>query len=281
MIREVDTRDPLAVAGRVREDYRAMYPDGDTQFVPRMFSVAIDSFTGRNPEYLPIDARYHDLEHTLQGTLCLSSILRGRHRSRAIPVIPRRMFELCLAAILLHDTGYLKRRQDTVGTGAKYTATHVQRSCEFAGNLLRAHGFTDQEVVSVQNMIRCTGMGVNLEAIDFGSEAERICGFALGTADLLGQMAAGDYVDKLPVLFEEFAESGRYNGRDTVPFKSAEELIQKTPGFWEHYVMPRIQKDFQELYRYLEESPGDGHNEYMERIEENLRCLISASPVPK
>ena len=37
----------------------------------------------------------------------------------------------------------------------------------------------------------------------------RIVGFALGTADLLGQMAAPDYVDKLPVLYDEFVEAAR------------------------------------------------------------------------
>lgn len=274
-IRGVDTRDPLAVAIQVRRDYRAMYPNGQEHFVPSIFSLAIDCFTGRNPEYQPIDARYHDLEHTLQGTLCLSSILRGRHQAGAKPVIPRRAFELCLAAILLHDTGYLKGRLDTVGTGAKYTVTHVQRSCEFAAHLLPDHGFTAQEISSIQNMIRCTGMGVNLEAIEFGSEAERICGYALGTADLLGQMAAQDYVEKLPVLYEEFAESGRFSGNDTPLFESAQDLLEKTPGFWEFYVLPRIDRDFGRLYQYLEQVGEEGQNEYLERIQDNLRTILA------
>ena len=33
------------------------------------------------------------------------------------------------------------------------------------------------------------------------SELERVLGFALATADLVGQMAADDYVDKLPELY--------------------------------------------------------------------------------
>src|SRR5690606_10931 len=105
------------------------------------------------------------------------------------------MVELGLLAILMHDTGYLKRRDDTGGTGAKYTLIHVERSMEFAAELLRENHFTDSEINAVQNMIRCTGVNVNLAAIPFQSEEERIAGFALGTADLLGQMAAKDYVD--------------------------------------------------------------------------------------
>ena len=48
---------------------------------------------------------------------------------------------------------------------------------------------------------------------------------ALGTADLLGQMAAPDYIAKLPVLFDEFAEAQRSGiGRlpATFAFASAE-----------------------------------------------------------
>jgi len=40
----------------------------------------------------------------------------------------------------------------------------------------------------------------------FRTELEKLVGFALATADLLGQMAAPDYVDKLPILYLEFAE---------------------------------------------------------------------------
>ena len=56
-------------------------------------------------------------------------------------------------------------------------------------------------------MIFCTGINAALDKIPFQSEAEKIVGFALGTADLLGQMAADDYVEKLPVLYAEFAEA--------------------------------------------------------------------------
>ena len=68
-----------------------------------------------------------------------------------------------------------------------------------------------EDILAVQNMIRCTGVNVKLDTIQFQDEAERITGFSLGTADLLGQMAAADYVDKLPVLYSEFAEAARYN----------------------------------------------------------------------
>ncbi len=269
-----DTHDPLSVAAQVRADYLAMFPEGERPFVPHAFSWALDCFTGRDDDFLPIDARYHDLEHTLQGTLCLSTLLRGWHETSSEPRLTRKTFELCLLAILLHDTGYLKRRDDTSGTGAKYTLTHVIRSCDFAERLLAAHGFGPEEVLAVKNMIRCTGMGANVAAIPFQSQVERVCGYALGTADLLGQMAADDYIDKLPILYEEFVESGRFNGNPgAVGFTSVEDLMRKTPLFWEKYVLPKVQNDFLGMYRCLAQPVTAGRNFYIERIEANLSRL--------
>ena len=188
----------------------------------------------------------------------------------------QRMFELGMLAILMHDTGYLKRKGDMEGTGAKYTLTHVDRSMEFAAELMRTHKFTESEIVSVQNMIRCTGVNVKLDTIQFQSELERIVGFALGTADLLGQMAADDYVEKLPILYTEFAEAAEFNGdkmRAGGFFNSAQDLMQKTPQFWRQYVQQKINREFLGLYRFLNEPYPDGPNPYIEHIEANMRRL--------
>ena len=281
MLRDTDTRDPLAVAGGIRADYLAMYPQGDRLYVPQVFGWAIDCFNGRHPEYQPIDARYHDLEHTLQGALCLSALLRGRHDSGEKPVLDRVQFELAILAILFHDTGYLKRRNDNVGTGAKYTATHVQRSCEFAAEFLATKGYAAPAIRSVQNMIRCTGMNANVASIPFQSDGESVCGFALGTADLLGQMAAPDYVDKLPTLYEEFLEAGRFSGNPgAVGFTSVEDLVRKTPGFWDKYVIPKINTDFRGLFRFLARPAPGGANAYVARIEANLDRIRRLTGIP-
>ena len=97
-------------------------------------------------------------------------------------------------------------------------------------------------------------------------------GGALSTADLLGQMAAADYVDKLPVLYEEFAESARYHGQAaaTGGFTSAEDLIAKTPAFWEKYVRQKVDKDFGALYKFLNDPYPDGPNPYLVQIEGDI-----------
>ncbi|MEW6157717.1 MAG: hypothetical protein AB1813_09805 [Verrucomicrobiota bacterium] len=277
MYPQVDTKDPSAVEAEVQSTYRSMFPQGNELFVPRAFFWAIDCFTGHYRDYQQIDARYHDFEHTLQGTLCMVRLLDGRYRANIQPELNQRIFELGLLAILLHDTGYLKKKGDCEGTGAKYTLVHVTRSMEFAAELLREKGFSPADIKSVQNMIRCTGVNVDLTAIPFCDELERTVGYALGTADLLGQMAANDYVDKLPILYQEFAESDRYNkacGRPAkAMFSSAQDLVQKTPMFWEKYVQPKINLDFRALYRFLNHPYPDGPNFYIDRITENIDRL--------
>ena len=272
----VPTHDATAVAGAVQAAYLEAFPDGDRMFVPRIFSWAVDCFNGHLEDYLPIDAPYHNFEHTLQGTLCLARLLRGRQLAHAEPSVPRRTFELALLAILLHDTGYLKKRDDPSGTGAKYTVVHVRRSADFAAALLAKQHFDPKEIQAVQNMILCTGFNAALQQIPFQSDAERIAGFALGTADLLGQMAAPDYIDKLPLLFAEFSEAARHSpdrGHPVALFKSEAELRKQTPDFWEGHVRGKLEKDFGGLYRFLGDPAPAGVNTYVNDVEANIGRL--------
>jgi len=276
MFSPVVTKDPTAVEVEVQAAYLAMFPNGDPLFVPRVFGWAIECFTGNYADYQPIDARYHDFEHTLQGTLCMARLLRGRHRANAQPPISQRLFQLGLLGILLHDTGYLKERDDTEGTGAKYTVTHVNRSAEFAARLLGEKGFNLTDIHAVQNMIRCTGVDSAMSVIPFQSDVEKIVGHALGTADLLGQMAADDYVDKLPILYDEFAEATRHTKEKkhfVAMFSSAADLMQKTPAFWKNYVRRKLNRDFSAVYRFLNNPQPDGPNFYLDRIEKNITRL--------
>jgi len=117
---------------------------------------------------------------------------------------------------------------------------------------------------------------VDLGTIAFAGEMEKVLGLALGTADLLGQMAASDYVEKLPILYLEFDESARFNkGTGTLlgKFRSAEELMRHTPVFWETYVKPKIDGDFQKLYRFLQDPYPNGPNWYLCWVEANIARL--------
>lgn len=275
MFRHVDTRVPGEVETQVHAIYRKLFPSGERAFVPRAFEWATNCFTGKHDGYLPVDALYHDFEHTLQGTLCLARLLHGRHTAQVAPELDAKTFELGLLAILFHDTGYLKKQGDAEGTGAKYTLIHVTRSTLFAREFLLQKGYSDPDITSIQNMIRCTGVNADLKSIRWKSELEKIVAYALGTADLLGQMAAHDYVGKLPILYQEFAEASRLggDGASRLAYEGAEELMRTTPAFWEKYVLPKIRGDFENLSVFLNIPYPSGPNLYIERIEENIRLL--------
>ena len=280
------THDPTAVAREVQQLYQKMFPGAGCFFVPQAFGWAIDCFTGYFDDYQAVDTRYHDFEHTLQGTLCMARILHGRHLAGAKPLLTEKYFELGLLAILLHDTGYLKKRDDSEGTGAKYTAIHVTRSMEFAAKLLAKKKFGPDDIRAVQNMIRCTGVDAVLDDIPFHSDLEKITGVALGAADLVGQMAAEDYVDKLPVLYAEFAEAAASHNGDPhsfAGFSSAGDLMRKTPMFWKKFVLHKLEHEFGGIHHFLNSPYPNGRNFYLERIEANMAELnrrLPAVPEP-
>lgn len=275
MFREIDTKDVAAVRDEVAGIYSALFPEAKTSFVSAAFRWVHDCFSGSYADYQPIDTKYHDLEHTLQVTLCYIRLLEGYRRAGEKPELTRRAFELALLAILFHDTGYLKKKGDNDGTGAKYTLVHVARSAEFAGRLLVEKNLPGEEIRSVQNMIGCTGVNVDLAVIPFQNELEKRLGFGLGTADLLGQMAAPDYIEKLGILYQEFEESNQFNGKVTGPgiFTSAEDLRRKTPVFWEKYVLPKIEGDFLASYRFLNRPLPEGPNAYLQKVQKNIARL--------
>lgn len=272
----IDTRDPDAVMAEARRAYAEMFSDADPEFIERSFGWLKKWFTGSYKDYLPIDAGYHDMEHTLQGTLCLVRLLHGRHKAGAEPRFDRHMFELALMAIMMHDTGYLKHHWDTEGTGAKYTLIHIDRSGAFAKEFLSEQGYDESDIRAVRNMIYCTGVAAKMEEIPFIKEEEVLLGCVVATSDLLGQMAAGDYLEKLDALFEEFRESSDYHADRpgyVHRFKSLDQLLKDSPGFWTHYVIPKIENHCRGMYRFLSDPYPDGPNVYIERIEANIEAV--------
>jgi hypothetical protein len=269
---DVDTKDINAVCEECDRIYRSTYGDADGEFMSWACGWFQFIFSGQYKDYLPIDVPYHDREHTMQGLLCLVRLLHGRCEAGAEPPVPRRGFELGVLAILLHDSGYLKYKEDVDGTGAKYTLVHVDRSRKFAKGFLSEQGCTASEIEAVRNMILCTSTDLNISDIPFSSPVERTVGCALATADLIGQMSADDYVDRLPQLYAEFKESYDYFGEraQCLYYGSAEALIANTPQFWESYVKPKLEQSCGGLYRFLAEPYPDGENVYLSRIQANI-----------
>jgi hypothetical protein len=242
MTQRVDTSDPGPWPGGGEALSRDV-SGGDSAFVPEAVEAVVECFRGRFAGFQAVDTRYHDIEHTMQGTLCLARLLHGRSRAGALPVLDERMARLGLWAILLHDTGYLKRLEDTAGTGAKYTVTHVSRSADFAAGFLARRGCRGGGNPGRAEHDPVHGNQRQSPAIPFGSEAERYHRLRAGDGGFAGADVGRGLPEKLPVLYAEFAEAARFTGDQSqfvASFASAEDLVRRTPAFWEVYVLPKL-----------------------------------------
>lgn len=272
---DVDTQKPSAVADAVRELHDAIFSGVDTSYIPVVFDEVEHMFLGDYQDYQAIDTSYHDLEHTLQATLCFIRLITLRQLRKTEPLITANHFRIGLFAILLHDVGYLKKADDNDGTGAKFTFVHELRSCELADGYLKDKGWAADDIETVKHLISCTGPRSEIEFIPFFSELEEMLGKAVCTADYLGQMSDPGYVTKLPVLFDEFEESDNYRNapREKRIFKSVEDLLNGTPFFWEKIVLPKLENDCNGLYRHLRTGKSANTNPYIRKIEENIQAI--------
>jgi hypothetical protein len=235
-------------------------------------------FNGNFPGYGACDTRYHNFEHTLLLFPPFCQLAVALFRKHPDIITPQDI-ELGLIAVFLHDTGYIRNAGDNSGTGAKYTFRHIDRSINFAYGYLPSLGYQEQDLARIKEMISCTGVKPQLEQLNFSSESCRLLGYALGTADLLGQMSDQSYVEKLPLLFSEFKEAYNFEGPQPLTemeiqqFVSEKELIKHTPVFFSTLVHKRLE-DMGGVYHLLED-PATGQNPYLEKIQENMDIISS------
>lgn len=278
MSHPTDTKSISTAATAALAIFRRMFPRDEAGLFVRVFADVDAMFCGRYLDYQKIDTPYHDLEHTLQVTLCFAEMMEGRHFAGIEPRLDARQFELGVAAALLHDTGYLKLRSDQEGTGAKYTFTHVLRSCAVASSYLPTVGVSLDELDGVLGAIRCTNSTTVIRRLHFQQPIEGIVGCAVATADYLGQMSTHNYLEELPFLFAEFEESDNFAGvsREQRLYRSVDELIAKTPNFWRTSVLPKLDNELIGLYRFLARPYPDGVNRYIDAVNRNITIIEKA-----
>jgi len=257
----------------IKQTFGSHFPSQSTAFVDRVFERVGELFEGKYPGYQPSDTSYHDFTHTCAATVAVARIVDGHLRSGKHPTLTHRDIELMVVASFLHDSGFIKEIGDDGGTGAKYTLTHVARSGEFAAKFLDEFDVTTDEVRLVQLAIECTGIQVDIDSLPFNDDRERFIGCVVGTGDMLGQMAAPDYPEKLDRLYSEFEEAASYpeaegSGIDT--YTSVNDLMARTRGFYKHYVQRMLETQWGGVYQALEHHFEGGENVYFQSIDANL-----------
>lgn len=264
----VEIEAPEAVFEEVAIILKLISPAFDIKPVRSAFLMVLRVFHGHHPLYRACSTHYHDLRHTTDAFLAMARLCHGAILSGED--FHERSIVVGLVAALFHDTGYIQDKDDTEGTGAKYTLYHVQRSKEFMKRHGAEHGLTAEEVADGGAMILCTDIKKDLPGSAFSSPGVELFGRLLNAADLMGQMAERVYLEKLLFLYHEYKEG------HVGDYESEVDLIRKTPAFMD-YMNQRLLPVSDRVNRYMtahfESRWGIASNLYQEAIHRQKEYL--------
>src|ERR1051325_9345864 len=278
----VNVEHPANVREAVLRLFATRYPGAEFAPLERAFDDFHALFEGRYPGYLSCDTLYHDMRHTLDMTLAMARLVDGHDRSCApADRLGARRAALGILIARLHASGYRKRSSEAqVENGAIFTKVHVSRSADFISAYLPKVGFAPEAALA-SRLVHFTGYEMDVDDIPVDDPRDRMIGCMVGTADLIGQMSDRMYLEKVrEFLYDEFvwgriAREQLPDGREVVRYTSPEDLIIKTPGFYEYVARTRIQKKLDGVDRYAQ-SHFDGTNLYQSEIDRNMNFLKSA-----
>ncbi|MFK8029306.1 MAG: hypothetical protein AB8G18_03640 [Gammaproteobacteria bacterium] len=275
----VQVSNPEQVRTAVLDIFDQCFIDHDHSQMSKAFDVFRQLFEGELTGYAGCDTIYHDMQHSLDVTLAMARILGGQQR--AAPASEKMGHELCMVGIvsaLFHDAGYIRRSDDEdFVNGAQYTKSHVSRSAHFLELFMPQFGMAEHVADTVQ-LVHYTGYEVDLNTLSFSDPRYRVMGKFLGTADLVAQMADRCYLEKCrDRLYSEFVLGGvaiseQNDGTTRIEYQSGEDLLKKTPGFYDNVTRERLKGTFDNAMRYLGEWFPDG-DPYAAGIEKNLAFL--------
>jgi hypothetical protein len=180
--------------------------------------------------------------------------------------------DAALIGALLHDSGYLMRDSElgdqAKATGAQFTSTHVNRGVEFARDHLDS--LPDALLDSTIKVIQVTDHRQHPDWVKFANPQEQLAAYATATADLVGQMANREYLERLLFLFLEFQEANLGG------FADIHDLLEKTADFY-RITRTRLDRDLNGLTGHLAhhflDMSGQDRNFYAESIDRNLAYL--------
>jgi hypothetical protein len=253
------------VFSEVKKTFLFHYSPQYFEPVERHYSRVEGLFDGRFPGYRRCNTEYHDFRHTVDTFLAVMRICDGFNLAEG--PFPAATASRLLSAALFHDTGYIQKAWDTLGTGAKYTREHVTRGKEFTVENAAQLGLSEEELVEINRYIDSTGHTQALKSDSGAPLAERMAVSLVGAADLIAQMSDRVYLEKLLFLYYEFREAGIEG------YETEYDIIRKTVDF-HHLVKERLEKEYNGVHRYaarhFRERFGVAGDLYQEAIEHNI-----------
>ena len=281
--RNVRTTDPIEVNREVDRIYLELYSGGSTLTLDRAFADVTKLFSGEHPGFRACDTPYHDMQHTLDVTLAMARLIDGyeRARTKGMESINEELFQLGVVTALCHDIGYLREAHDTqASNGAEYTLTHVSRGARFLRDYLPKLGMAKLGDIAA-SLIHFTGYEIPVAEIKVPDTKYRVLGNLLGSADIISQMADRCYLEKCrDRLYPEFLAAGiarkrHPDGREQVVYASGEDLVLKTPGFY-NGANKRLENELAGSYKVAEHHFG-GQNLYVDELAKNIRFAQEVS----
>jgi hypothetical protein len=276
----VDTTEPAAINAEVDRIFLDLYPGASTAGIDRTFRDLTALYRGDYPGYYACDTPYHDIQHVLNVTLAMARLIDGYERGRVgDESLDASMFGLGIVPALFHDSGYIRALEDTTHkNGGELTLTHVSRGARFLTEYLPKIGMGEFAEIAAA-LIHFTGYEIPVAQIEVPSLSYRLLGSLLGSADIIAQMSDRCYLEKcLDRLYPEFVAGGIArkrlpNGEEEVIYASGEDLVMKTPRFYEGATR-RLDADLGGCHRYAGQHFG-GQHLYLHELEKNVQFARS------
>lgn len=265
-----------SVREEVLELFSSAYKNYNASLLKRAFSDVKHMFCGLYPGYSYCDTSYHDMQHTLDVSLATARLIIGSQKSKTATRITPDQATLAIICALFHDSGYiLTHSEHKKYRGAEFTKVHISRGAKFLATYLPQLGLGDKTTTAAK-LIHYTGYEIALSTLKFNTEAYQLLAYILGTADLIAQMADRCYLEKCrDRLFEEFVLGGTNknieNNREVLVYKSAEDLLRKTPKFYHSVVVRKLKHTFNNVQYY--EKYIFGSSLYLTEITKNIDYL--------
>lgn len=226
-------------------------------------------FAGEHPDYRQSNTKYHNLDHTYSVVLATTRLFHGLSCD-GWPVLEETVAKALYSAYF-HDCGLLLKKSEVAETGATYTIGHEKRSVFFLADYLKEKEFPVSFITDCSVIIQCTNLRIDPGSLFFPSAEMQLASFAVGTADILAQMADRYYLERLPSLFQEHQEGG------VADHNSVVELMEQTSMFYHDLVTSRLSNDLGDLSKYMQvhfcERWGVDQNLYLESIDKNITYI--------